>query len=209
VADADALPFIATARASGVRITAETCPHYLTFAAEDVGDGATAFKCAPPIRESRHRDGLWAGLATGVLDVVATDHSPAPPAMKHQSDGNFLEAWGGIASLQLGLAAVWSGASARGLSVDRIVEWMSSAPARLAGLDRVKGQIAAGFDADLVIWDPDASATVDARLLFHRHSVTPYDGITLRGQVRTTILRGDVVFDSGVPVGSPRGRMLT
>src|SRR6185295_10897356 len=145
--------------------------------------------------------------ATGVLDLVATDHSPAPPAMKHQSDGNFLDAWGGIASLQLGLAAVWTGAHARGLTFDRIVEWMSAAPARLAGLHGVKGQIAVGCDADLVIWDPDASATVDARLLFHRHSVTPYDGMTLRGQVRTTILRGDVIFDRGALVGSPRGRM--
>jgi allantoinase len=207
VADADALTLIAGARAAGVKITAETCPHYLTFAAEDIDDGATTFKCAPPIRESRHCDALWKGLADGVLDLVATDHSPAPPAMKHRPFGDFLGAWGGIASLQLGLSATWTGAQARGLGIDRVAEWMSAAPARLAGLER-KGQIAAGCDADLVIWDPDAVQVVDAAHLFHRHPITPYQGLPLRGQVRTTILRGEVVFDAGTIVGPARGRTM-
>jgi allantoinase len=209
LASADALPALAAARENGVAITVETCPHYLTFAASDIPDGATAFKCAPPVRESAHRDRLWHGLMDGGIDLIATDHSPSPPQLKHLDDGDFVRAWGGIASLQLGLAAVWTGAHARGLGVDRVSEWMSSAPARLAGLDRVKGRIAVGYDADLVIWDPDAEAVVDAAALFHRHPVTPYDGMRLRGQVRTTILRGHVVFDAAAGTGAPRGRLMS
>ena len=144
----------------------------------------------------------------GVIDLIATDHSPSPPQMKHLDDGDFVRAWGGIASLQLGLAAVWTGAHARGLGVERVAEWMSAAPARLAGLDRVKGRIAAGYDADLVIWDPDAEAVVDAAALCHRHPVTPYNGMRLRGKVRTTILRGQVVFDAAAGTGAPRGRLI-
>jgi allantoinase len=207
LASADALPMIAQARAAGVRLTVETCPHYLTFAAEEIADGATTFKCAPPIRGRDHRERLWQALAEGTIDLVATDHSPAPPALKHLDDGDFTRAWGGIASLQLSLAAVWTGARARGLGVDRLAEWMSAAPARLAGLGQVKGRIAVGYDADFVIWDPDAEAVVDAARLQHRHPITPYQGMRLRGQVRTTILRGEVVFDRGAVVASARGRV--
>ena len=214
LASADALPVIAAARAGGARVTVETCPHYLTFSAEEIEDGATPFKCAPPLRERRHRDGLWQALAGGVIDLVATDHSPAPASLKHTDDGDFVRAWGGIASLQVGLAAVWTGARARGLGVERIAEWMSAAPARLAGLDRRKGRIAVGYDADLVIWDPDAEVVVDAATLQHRHPITPYHGMRLRGRVHATILRGEVIFQmeagSGDPAfaGSPRGRVL-
>jgi allantoinase len=208
LASPDALPSLADARARGVAITVETCPHYLTFAAEEIRDGATAFKCAPPIRARDQREGLWRGLIDGAIDLIATDHSPAPPELKRLDDGDFVQAWGGIASLQIGLPAVWSGARARGVGVERLAEWMSAAPARLAGLDRTKGRVAIGHDADLMIWDPDVEIQVDAAALHHRHPVTPYDGMRLFGQVRTTILRGEVIFDAGAIVGTPAGRLV-
>jgi allantoinase len=203
-----ALPALSRARQAGVSITAESCPHYLTFAAEEIPDGAPAFKCAPPIRRGTDRDGLWQGLINREIDLVATDHSPAPPAMKHLDDGDFLRAWGGIASLQLGLSAVWTGARARGLTIDRVVEWMSAKPARLAGLETSKGRIAPGHDADFVVFDTEDEWVVSGRALEHRHPVTPYEGRRLRGRVRTTILRGDIVFDAGAVSTAPRGQLL-
>ena len=208
VATAAALPEIARARDAGVAVTAETCPHYLTFAAEEIADGATAFKCAPPIRERRERDALWQGLAAGQLDLIATDHSPAPPAMKQVESGDFTRAWGGIASLQLGLPAVWTGMAERGLPIERVVEWLSAAPARLAGLDDRKGAIAVGRDADLVIWDPDAVTIVNGPTLFHRHPMTPYDGRSLRGRVMMTIAHGEIVYEPNRRRGAPNGRLL-
>ncbi len=208
LASADGLPVLAAARADGVPITAETCPHYLTFAAEEIPDGATPFKCAPPIRERDHRERLWKGLADGGIDLIATDHSPALPALKRLDDGDFVRAWGGIASLQLGLAAVWTGASARGLPMQTLSRWLAAAPARLAGLSELKGAIAPGRDADLVIWDPDGVATVDRATLYHRHGVTPYHGLQLRGAVRTTMLRGEVVFEDGECIRTPLGRLI-
>jgi allantoinase len=209
LASAEALPALRAARAEGVPISVETCPHYLSFAAEEVSDGATAFKCAPPVRERRHREGLWRALVEGEIDLVATDHSPAPPALKHLEDGDFVAAWGGIASLQLGLAAVWTGASARGVAIEQVSRWMSRAPAALAGLSRRKGAIAPGLDADLVFFDPDAEWRVDPAALQHRHPVTPYAGMTLRGLVRLTLLRGEVVFDRGVFSSHALGQPLT
>lgn len=208
LASADALSSIGGARAKGVPITVETCPHYLTFAAEDVADGDTALKCAPPIREGEHRERLWHALAAGHIDLVATDHSPAPSALKHIEDGNFIKAWGGIASLQISLPIVWTGARQRGLTIDRLAQWMSAAPAKLAGLDARKGAIAVGRDADLVIVDPDREMTVDASRLYHRHAVTPYDGARLRGVVMATMLRGEIVFEHGDCVGPPTGRAI-
>jgi allantoinase len=202
VACAEAVDLIARAKADGVRITAETCPHYLTFAAEDIPDGATEFKCAPPIRDHRHRDALWAGLRDGTLDLVATDHSPAPPAMK--APGDFFRAWGGIASLEMSLAAVW-GVPPR--SPLNLASWMSERPAELARLER-KGQIAAGFDADLVVWDPDEEWTVEAQRLQQRHKLTPYAGRTMRGRVKTTFVRGVRVWDDGRIVSPPTGQLL-
>ena len=199
-----ALPAIRTARGSGVAISCETCPHYLTFEAGRIASGATPFKCAPPIRSARDREGLWQGLTSGDIDLIASDHSPAPAALKR---GDFLTAWGGIASLQLGMSAVWTGAFARGLPFDWLARWMSAAPAVLAGLDRIKGAIAVGRDADLVLWDPGAWQVVDPSALHHRHPITPYAGMTLRGRVRTTILRGNVVFDDGA-FAQPSGRMI-
>jgi allantoinase len=208
LAAADALPLISAARDNGVRVTVETCPHYLTFAAEEIGDGATAFKCAPPIREREHREGLWQGVKAREIDFIATDHSPAPPAMKCLTDGDFVRAWGGIASLQLGLAAVWTGMIARSLAIDRLPTWLSAAPASLAGLQAMKGAIAPGHDADLLVWDPDAVTKIDGTALYHRHPITPYDGVELRGRVRTTILRGEIVFDEGRCKDGPKGRLL-
>jgi allantoinase len=208
LASADALSSIGGARAKGVPITVETCPHYLTFAAEDVADGDTALKCAPPIREGEHRERLWQALAEGRIDLIATDHSPAPSALKHIEDGDFLKAWGGIASLQISLPIVWTGAHQRGLTIDRLAPWMSAVPAKLAGLDDRKGAIAVGRDADLVIVDPDREMTVDASRLYHRHAVTPYDGARLRGVVMATMLRGEIVFEHGDCVGPPTGRAI-
>ncbi len=210
LASADALPAIRAARAAGVALSVETCPHYLTFAAEEIADGATAFKCAPPIRSRANRERLWQALAAGEIDFVATDHSPAPPALKRLADGNFLEAWGGIASLQLGLSAVWTGAAERGIPLERLAGWLAARPAALAGLGAKKGAIAVGRDADLVVWDPDAETIVDAKALCHRHPITPYDGRQVRGRVLTTILRGTTVFDRGdfpsPPTGTPLRR---
>src|SRR5208282_3414859 len=147
VSSADALAALRTAKAAGGQITAETCPHYLTFAAEEIPDGATEFKCAPPIRERENREKLWQALGDGTLDFIATDHSPCPPAMKLAEEGDFLRAWGGIASLQLSLPAVWTEARARGYAVTHLVKWLCEGPARLAGLAGIKGSIAVGCDA--------------------------------------------------------------
>jgi allantoinase len=207
LASAEAVPPLKHSRSGGLRVTVETCPHYLVFSAEEIADGATAFKCAPPIRSQANRELLWAALLDGDIDLIATDHSPAPPSLKHLSDGDFIRAWGGIASLQLSLSAVWTEAAKRDVPVFQLAEWLASAPARLAGLD-AKGAIAPGKDADLVVWDPDAETKIDARTLHHRHPVTPYDGRTLRGRVVTTMLRGQVVFGDGQVSGPPAGKLL-
>ena len=208
VAAGDAIALIRDARESGVRITAETCPHYIYFAAEEIRDSALAWKCAPPIRESRDRDRLIGGLQAGMLDLVASDHSPAPAALKTPADGSFFSAWGGIASLQVSLAATWTATLRRGVTPSTIAQWMSAAPAALAGLTGRKGAIAPGYDADFVVWDPEARFTVDASALAHRHKITPYDGRTLSGVVRATYLRGSLVFDNGAFPGAPTGTQL-
>ncbi|MCT2584738.1 allantoinase AllB [Actinophytocola sp. S1-96] len=199
LSSSDALPMLAAARRDGVRVTAETCPHYLTLRAEDVPDGATRFKCCPPIRESANQDLLWRGLAEGVVDCVVSDHSPSTVELK--ATGDFGTAWGGIAGLQLGLPAMWTEASARGVPLAEVVRWMSSAPADLIGL-RHKGRLAPGHDADLCVFAPDETFTVDPAALHHRNPVTAYAGRTLRGVVRSTWLRGHEVSTE------PRGRLL-
>ena len=229
VACAEAVREIADAKAAQVPITAETCPHYLTFASEEIPDGATEFKCAPPIREARHRESLWKGLQGGGLDMIATDHSPAPPAMK--CPGDFMRAWGGIASLELSLAAVWSrvGAPFQGSGVGppfqggqsgeperlalqqamcAVARWMSDRPAALAGLGARKGRIATGIDADLVVWDPDASVVVEPESLQQRHKLTPYAGRRLNGRVHTTFVRGARVWDENHLAYAQAGRLL-
>ncbi|SNR99549.1 allantoinase AllB [Blastococcus mobilis] len=199
VADADALPILRKARSVGVRITVETCPHYLTFAAEEVPDGATSFKCCPPIREARHREGLWAALLDGDVDLVVSDHSPCTADLKRLDVGDFGTAWGGIASLQVALPVVWSGARARGIGLERVVRWMADTPARLVGLP-AKGSITVGKDADLVAFAPEERWTVGD--LEHRNPLTPYAGRELHGVVRRTWLRGQVAD------GGPIGRLL-
>jgi allantoinase len=200
---AAALPLIAKARHDGVRVTAETCPHYLVLRAEDVPDGATAYKCCPPIRDESNRDRLWQGLSDGRLDLVVSDHSPCTPELKRADTGDFAAAWGGIASLQIGLPLVWTEAARRGFGLADVVRWMAQRPADLVGLTG-KGRIEVGADADLAAFEPDTVFTVDIADLHHRNPVTPYAGRDLRGRVSRTWLRGEPV--DGV---TPRGRLLS
>ncbi|MGH3359989.1 MAG: allantoinase AllB [Nocardioidaceae bacterium] len=204
VSSAAVLPLLDAARADGLPVTAETCPHYLTFASEEIPNGATQYKCCPPIREQANRERLWDGLRQRSIDLVVTDHSPSTVELKHLDDGDFGTAWGGIASLQVGLAAVWSGARERGHTLCDVTGWMSDAPARLAGLAH-KGRIAVGNDADFCVFAPDETFVVDAGSLHHKNAITPYAGRTLHGVVRDTWLRGKPVDLSG----DPRGRLLT
>jgi allantoinase len=192
---AEALEPLAEARRKGLPVTVEPCPHYLSVAAEEVPDGATDFKCAPPIRERENGERLWEGLSSGLIDQVASDHSPAPPELRCRDSGDFFSAWGGISSLQLLLPAFWTQAHRRGHDLTRLAAWTSEAPARLAGLGHRKGRLAPGFDGDLVIWDPAGTFTVAEEALHHRHPSTPYRGRTLRGRVLRTFVRGTQVFD--------------
>ncbi len=199
---------IQSARSAGVRITAETCPHYLGFTAEEIPHGATEFKCAPPIREASHREGLWGAMADGRLDIVVSDHSPAPPALKLGDEGGFLRAWGGIASLQLRLPAVWTEARARGHAPERLIQWLCAGPARLVGLEGRKGAIAAGCDADLVLWHPEEEFVVERHMLRHRHPLTPWLGRRLNGVIEATYLRGERIYARRTADEAPRGRLL-
>jgi len=207
LSSADALPLIAAARHEGVRITAETCPHYLTLTAEEVPDGATEFKCCPPIREAANQDALWQGLSDGTIDCVVSDHSPCTAELKCFDTGDFGQAWGGISSLQLGLPAIWTEARRRGHGLEDVVRWMAQAPALLAGL-RTKGAITAGHDADFTVLAPEETFTVVPSELHHRNQVTAYAGRTLHGVVRSTWLRGERIADRGT-VAPPAGRLIT
>ncbi len=202
LSSSDALPLIAAARRDGVRLTVETCPHYLTLRAEEIPDGATAFKCCPPIREDANRELLWRGLEDGTIDCIVTDHSPSTPDLKDPGNGDFDVAWGGVSSLQLGLPLVWTEARKRGIPLERVLGWMAQAPAALAGLPR-KGRLAVGCDADLVVFAAEETFTVDVNALHHRNAVSPYDGKRLTGVVRRTYLRGEEVDG-----GTPHGRLL-
>ncbi|HXM33940.1 MAG TPA: allantoinase AllB [Pyrinomonadaceae bacterium] len=204
----DALPMLREAKAIGVKITAETCPHYLYFAAEEIPDGATEFKCCPPIRERDNRERLWQALADRTIDMVVSDHSPCPPGMKCRDEGDFMKAWGGISSLQLRLPVMWTEARRRGYSISRLSEWLCSAPARLAGLGGRKGKLAVGYDADVVVWNPEKKFSVVPEMIQHRHRLTPYAGRQVSGMVQTTFLRGEKVYDGGVFKELPRGRLL-
>jgi allantoinase len=197
---------IAAARASGASVSAETCPHYLAIADDEIPDGATEFKCAPPIRTPDDRESLWRALGTGVLTMIVTDHSPAPPSLK--CPGDFVRAWGGIASLELSLPVVWTRASARGVPIGQLATWMSDAPAALAGFSGRKGRLAAGSDADFVIWDPDGEFIVDAARLRQRHKTTPYAGRRLRGVVHETFLRGRRIWSDGRLDQASSGQLL-
>jgi allantoinase len=201
-----ALKRLQEAKAEGLPVTVETCPHYLHFAAEEIADGATLCKCAPPIRGVENRGELWQGLRDGVIDFVATDHSPCPPGMKGLVEGHFRKAWGGIASLSVALPVMWTEARKRGFSLGDIARWMGEGPARLAGCDHRKGSIAAGYDADLVVFAPEEEFVVTEERLHYRHRVSPYLGERLAGVVKKTFLRGTCVFDGGEFPGGPAGR---
>lgn len=207
LSSASALPLLRQAQAEGVPVTAETCLHYLAFAAEDVPAGDTSYKCAPPIRERANQDRLWRGLDDGTIGMVVSDHSPCTPQLKRPETGDFLGAWGGIASLQLGLSVLWTLAGQRGYDLQRMFHWNAEGPARLAGLDSRKGKLAAGFDADVVIWDDAATFTVQPQQLRHKHKITPYAGRQLRGVVHQTWVGGQLAYDrvtglASRPVGS-------
>jgi allantoinase len=202
------LPLLGEAKREGLPVTAETCPHYLVFAAEDVPDGATEFKCCPPIRARANREELWRALDDGVLDMIVSDHSPCPPEMKRRDAGDFLQAWGGISSLQLRLPVIWSQARARGFGLGQVIEWLAAAPARLVGLAERKGALRVGCDADIVIFRPEAPLRVAPEMLHHRHKLTPYAGHVLRGVVETTFLRGVKIYERGEFTGEPAGALL-
>jgi allantoinase len=204
----DAIPLLREAKASGVPITIETCPHYLTFAAEEVPDGATEFKCCPPVRERENREQLWTALGEGIIDMVVSDHSPCTPQLKRRETGDFMQAWGGIASLQFGLPVMWTNARARGFEIRQLSEWMSTRPARLAGLGDRKGALHPGYDADLVIWNPEAAFRVEPSIIQHKHKLTPYDGRTLHGVVESVYVRGQKAFEHGQYSTEPLGQLL-
>ncbi len=205
---ADALPLLRAAKAAGLALSVETCPHYLYFAAEDIPEGATEFKCCPPIRERENREQLWQALADGTIDLIVSDHSPCTEDLKLKESGNFLKAWGGIASLQLRLPVIWTAAKARGFSLEKITEWLCSGPARQVGLAERKGKIAVGCDADLVVWNPDERFRVEPQMLHHRNRLTPYCGELLQGTVQRTFLRGRKIYDTGEFSSEPEGVLL-
>jgi allantoinase len=202
------VPLIQRAKKEGVRITAETCPHYLFFASGSIPSGRTEYKCAPPIRDLRNNERLWTALGNGAIDFVVSDHSPSPPVMKCLDTGDFFKAWGGIASLQLGLPVMWTKLNGRNDSLKRLVRWMCSGPARLAGLEKHKGAIAIGYDADIVVWNPEKRFILRPKMLQHRHKLTPYANSPLRGTVEATFLRGEMIYDRGRFLGAPRGALL-
>jgi allantoinase len=205
----DVLPLLRQARAEGLPITVETCPHYLTFAAEEIPDGATHFKCCPPVRERENREQLWAALADGVIDMIVSDHSPCTPNLKLLETGDFLDAWGGIAALQFSLPVMWTQLQKRGFGLLELTRWMSAAPATLAGLDKRKGRLAVGYDADVVIWNPEAKFTVVPENIHFRHKLTPYEGMNLRGVVEASYVRGTKVYGQGKFAADPSGALLT
>jgi allantoinase len=208
LSSADAIPMIQQARSDGLPFTLETCPHYLYFDAEEIPEGDTRFKCAPPIRERENRERLWEGLRNGTIDFIASDHSPSTPGMKCLNTGNFLKAWGGISSLQFGISIVWAEAQRRGFTIVDVAQWMSARPAHLIGLESRKGAIAAGFDADIVVWNPDSSFVVGESMIHHRHKLTPYQGRALQGVVERTYLRGQMIYDGKTFAPQPSGKVL-
>ena len=202
LSSSDALPMIASAKRDGVRLTVETCPHYLTLIAEEIPNGATAYKCCPPIREVGNRELLWQGLLDGTIDCIVSDHSPSTLDLKDLENGDFAVAWGGVSSLQLGLPIIWTEARRRGIALEQVVQWMSARPAELAGLS-TKGKLSLGYDADLSVFAPDEAFVVDASRLKHKNPITPYDKRALSGVVRRTFLRGAEVNGQ-----TPTGRLL-
>lgn len=203
----DSLALIRSAKADGVRISAETCPHYLALTAEEIADGATQYKCCPPIREKINQDELWQGLKSGVIDLIVSDHSPCTEDLKIFDIGDFQQAWGGISSLQLGISIIWTQAREQDVSLWQVMKWMSQKPAELAGLER-KGAIKVGMDADFAEFDTEAQFTVEPTALFHKNQITPYQGKTLQGKIKQTWLRGELIYKDASMINSPHGKFL-
>jgi allantoinase len=208
LATSQAFDMLRTAKSEGLPVSVETCPHYLHLASETIPDGQTLFKCAPPIRSRENGLRLWQGLREGVIDLVATDHSPCPPEMKRLGERSFQTAWGGISSLSLALPVMWTEARGHGFTLADISRWMAEGPARLAGCELQKGRIARDFDADFVVFEPEADLVATEDRLYYRHRVSPYLDERLRGVVQATYLRGNCVFADGKFPGEPRGREL-
>jgi len=208
LSSSDAIDIIKTAKREGLPLTVETCPHYLFFSSEEINDKDTMFKCTPPIRENENREKLWDAVKDGTIDFIVSDHSPCNPELKGIDKGSFEEAWGGISSLQFGLPVVWTEARKRGLSVSDVSKLMSEHTAKFIGLGMRKGKIGRGYDADIVIFDPDKKFIVEEKNIFHRHKVTPYLGRELYGVVETTFLRGEKIFDNGKIISSPLGEIV-
>ncbi|MDH3710119.1 MAG: allantoinase AllB [Cyclobacteriaceae bacterium] len=209
LATAKALPMIKKAKARSLPITVETCPHYLYFASEDILDGQTQFKCAPPIRNRANNLQLWNALQEGVIDFIATDHSPSPPEMKQLESGDFIKAWGGISSLQFLLPLIWTLGQSHKISLFDLHQWVSLAAARFLNIDDHKGKIVPGYDADLVVWNPEEEFQVTSEIIEFRHKVTPYMNCKLQGVVKRTYIGGHVVYDDGLFLGHPAGSLIT
>ncbi|CAN5176241.1 allantoinase AllB [soil metagenome] len=207
LSSADSIEQITLAKQKGLPITAETGQHYLFFNAEEIHDGATAFKCAPPIREKANNEMLWQALKGGVIDFVATDHSPATSELKELSSGDFTKAWGGIASIQFALPVLWTAASKRNCSIEEVTKWLSENPAILAG-QKTKGKIKKGYDADIIIFDPEKEFTVNEQMILHKHKVTPYINLKLKGVIKQTFLNGNSVYDDGNFLHLNKGKIL-
>ena len=193
----------------GRHVTAETTFHYLFFDAEKIPDAAPQYKCAPPIREHANREALWRGVKDGVLAGIVSDHSPCTPELKKMQTGDVEHAWGGISSLQFGLSILWTEAQRRGVKLDEVSRLVSEGPASIARLDHRKGKLKAGYDADIIAFDPAAEFTIEPQIIEHRHKVTPYEGATLRGKVKATFVRGRKVWEDGAHIGDPIGKWLT
>jgi allantoinase len=208
LSSSDMVPEIQRAIDGGARFTVETCPHYLTFASEEIPDGDTRFKCAPPIREKENREKLWAALRDGTIQIVVSDHSPCTPNLKFLEEGDLKKAWGGISSLQFRLPAVWTEAQKRGFSLNDIVEWLCKRPAEFLGMSKRKGSLTVGCDADIVVWDPHKKFKLGPESIEHKHKVTPYEGRELQGTVERTYLQGQLVFANGKVGAEPLGKIL-
>lgn len=208
LSSSDAIKMIKDAKQEGLKLTVETCPHYLFFSSEEIKNNDTKFKCTPPIRDYKNREMLWDAVKSGVIDLIVSDHSPCIPELKCPEEGNFEKAWGGISSLQLGLSIIWTEAKKRGIKIEEVSRLMSANTALFIGLEKKKGKIEKGFDADLVVFNPDKKFITDGKKLFHRHKVTPYSGRELYGVVETTYLRGEKIFDNGKIISEPKGKVI-
>ncbi|MBX9689342.1 MAG: allantoinase AllB, partial [Candidatus Obscuribacterales bacterium] len=208
LSSSDALAAISIVKKDGLPFSIETCPHYLTFEAETIPDADPRFKCAPPIREAENREKLWRGLSAGLIDFVVSDHSPCVPDKKFLSEGDLKRAWGGISSLQFGLPVIWTEAKKRGLELEDLIQWMSARPAKFLGLSQRKGAIKIGMDADLIAFDPDADFEIEKAMIHHKHKVTPYEGRKLKGLVRKTFVRGNLVYENGKLSANAKGEQI-